>query len=57
MAGRNAPTFYRLTWLGGWNASGEMIFPTNEWKSRTAADVKQARNVRKLATERRRTSR
>ncbi len=56
-AGRNSPTFYRLTWLGGWNASGEMIPPTNDWKSRTAADVKRARSQRKLATKRRCASR
>jgi hypothetical protein len=51
-AGRNAPTFYRLTWMGGWNKLREKIPPSNEWKSRTVADVKRAREARKQATAR-----
>lgn len=42
IAGRNAPNLYRLTWLGGWGAAGEILLPSNSWKSRTAQDVERA---------------
>lgn len=45
--GRNAPSLYRLTWLGAWREDGEKIFHTNEWKARTADDVKRAVRGRK----------
>lgn len=45
IAGLNAPNLYRITWMGGWGAEGQMIHPSNEWKSATAASVERVRKT------------
>lgn len=47
IAGLNVPNQYRLTWIGGRNAAGDIILPSNEWKARTAEHVEGARAQRK----------
>ena len=42
IAGENLPNLYRLTWLGGRDANGEIIGPSHEWKGRTAEHVQRA---------------
>lgn len=46
IAGRNAPNLYRLTWMGGRNAAGDIMPPSNDWKGRTAEHVERARKQR-----------
>lgn len=51
IAGRNAANLYRITWLGGWNADGEILPPTNNWKSRSVVDVERTLKKRAKAKE------
>ncbi|MEL7030177.1 MAG: hypothetical protein AAGL49_13455 [Pseudomonadota bacterium] len=46
-AGSHHPNLYRLTWLGGWDAKGQLLDPTNEWKGRTNAEIKAWKRDRK----------
>ena len=54
LEGRRPPTVFRLTWMGGWSRSGEMIDPSNEWKGVNAEAIAKWRAMRYKANKNRR---
>lgn len=40
---KNKSSLFRLTWLGCWDANGELAPPSHGWKGRTADDVARAK--------------